>query len=134
MGASTVCHRSNNLIAVAWKYVLEFGCFLVIGAVCQTCTDHSSEFGFLLTDHIVRSLKVDRLGSCLIACSDDQTCQSFNFNLVNKICDFNNETKRSRPSNFVEKEIYVYSDNFARGELIFSLVFIKKKTIFGVGG
>ena len=38
-------------------------------------------------------------------------CQSFNYNLANKICQFNNNTKEFRPKYFVEKATSVYADN-----------------------
>ncbi|XP_067025524.1 uncharacterized protein [Acropora muricata] len=38
-------------------------------------------------------------------------CQSLNYNLADKTCEFNNDTKHFRPKYFVEKPTYVYADN-----------------------
>ncbi|XP_015760546.1 PREDICTED: uncharacterized protein LOC107339751 [Acropora digitifera] len=38
-------------------------------------------------------------------------CQSLNYNLADKTCEFNNDTKYFRPKYFVEKPTHVYADN-----------------------
>ena len=51
-------------------------------------------------------------------------CQSSNYNLADKICQFNNDTKHFRPKYFVEKANSVYADNPDSGKLFVQL---KKK-------
>lgn len=114
--------RSYGLIAAPRQLVLGLTSFLVIEVICQTCTDSRSEFGFYLTGHSVRSFQVDRLSRCLIACNNDPTCQSVNINRFSKMCDFNNETKHSRPGNFLANEAYVYANNLDRGKSNFCSV------------
>ena len=38
-------------------------------------------------------------------------CQSFNYDLADRTCQFNNNTKYFRPEYFVEKGSSVYADN-----------------------
>ena len=42
-------------------------------------------------------------------------CQSLNYNLADKTCEFNNDTKYFRPKYFVEKPTFVYGDNPSAG-------------------
>ena len=49
-------------------------------------------------------------------------CQSFNYNLAYKICEFNNDTKYFRPEYFVEKATSVYADNPDSGK--YSVIFV----------
>ena len=69
------------------------------------------ESGFALVDHVFKSLQVDHLVSCYMSCSMQPACQSLNYNLADKTCEFNNDTKYFRPKYFVEKPTHVYADN-----------------------
>ena len=51
-------------------------------------------------------------------------CQSLNYNLADKTCEFNNDTKYFRPKYFVEKPTYVYADNPDSGAVLFILFFV----------
>ena len=86
----------------------------------KSCTNESrSEYGFALVDHSYKSFIADRLGSCYIACNMQPACQSLNYNLADKTCEFNNDTKYFRPKFFVEKPTYVYGNNPDSGKLLF---------------
>ena len=63
----------------------------------------------------------DRLSACYIACNMQPACQSLNYNLADKSCQFNNSTKYFRPKYFVEKAISVYADNPDSGTFFFCL-------------
>ena len=76
-----------------------------------TCTQHHSEHGFALVDHVYNSFSTGHLFACFIACNKQPACQSFNFDLADKTCQFNNNTKYFRPKYFVEKGSSVYADN-----------------------
>ena len=41
----------------------------------------------------------------------ESACQSLNYNLADKTCQLNNDTKYFRPRHFVEKETFVYAEN-----------------------
>ena len=66
----------------------------------------------------------DRLVSCYMSCSMQPACQSLNYNLADKTCEFNNDTKYFRPKYFVEKATYVYADNPDSGAVLFILFFL----------
>ena len=83
----------------------------------ESCKNDYSEYGFALTDHAYESIRVDRLISCYMACSMQPACQSLNYNLADKTCDLNNDTKYYRPKYFVEKPTSVYAENRDSGKL-----------------
>ena len=97
-------------------------CFVVssllfLSSVGESCKNDYSEYGFALTDHAYESIRVDRLISCYMACSMQPACQSLNYNLADKTCDLNNDTKYYRPKYFVEKPTSVYAENRDSGKL-----------------
>ena len=77
-----------------------------------------SENGLVLLDHVYKSFTVDRLASCYIACNSQPACQSLNFRLSDKTCQFNKETKFSCPTSLKQNEGFIYADNPNRGENI----------------
>ena len=82
-----------------------------------TCKDHHSVPGFALVGHVYKSFAADRLATCYIACTIQPACQSLNYDLSDKTCEFNNDTKYYRAKYFVEKATSVYADNPDSGEL-----------------
>ena len=82
-----------------------------------------SEHGLVLLDHVYKSFTVDRLVSCYIACNSQPACQSLNFRLSDKTCQFNKETKISCPASLKQNEGFIYADNPNRGENIFKTIF-----------
>ena len=90
----------------------------------ESCSNDNSEHGFALVDHVYRSFFADRLVSCYMSCSMQPACQSLNYNLADKTCEFNNDTKHFRPKYFVEKPTYVYADNPDSGAVLLLLFFI----------
>ncbi|XP_015760569.1 PREDICTED: uncharacterized protein LOC107339771 isoform X1 [Acropora digitifera] len=44
-------------------------------------------------------------------CNSQPTCQSLNYNLADKTCELNNDTKSFRPKYFVKKPAFVYVEN-----------------------
>ena len=77
-----------------------------------------SEHGLVLLDHVFKSFTVDRLASCYIACNSQPVCQSLNFRLSDKTCQFNKETKISCPACLKQNEGFIYAENPDRGENI----------------
>ena len=77
-----------------------------------------SENGLVLLDNVYKSFTVDRLASCYIACNSQPACQSLNFRLSDKTCQFNKETKFSCPTSLKQNEGFIYADNPNRGENI----------------
>ena len=83
-----------------------------------------SEHGLVLLDHVFKSFTVDRLASCYIACNSQPVCQSLNFRLSDKTCQFNKETKTSCPASLKQNEGFIYADNSDRVENIFKTNFV----------
>ena len=84
---------------------------LIQRSTSQSCKRHRSVYGFALVNHEFKSFTADRLATCYSACNTQLTCQSLNYDLVNKICHFNNDTKYFRAKYFKEKATSVYADN-----------------------
>ena len=93
---------------------------LIRPLVCsgESCSNDNSEYGFALVDHVYRSFFADRLVSCYMSCTAQPACQSLNYNLADKTCEFNNDTKYFRPKYFVEKPTFVYGDNPSAGTFL----------------
>ena len=87
------------------------------GQRCKVTT--RPEYGVALVGHVFRSFSVDRLATCYSACNVQPACQSLNFNLADKTCQFNKETKHTRPANLESKETSVYAENPDRGKSVF---------------
>ena len=88
-------------------------------AFAQRCkVTQRSEHGFVLVGHVYKSFTVDRLVSCYIACNSQPACQSLNFRFSDKTCQFNNETKVSRPASLKQNEGFLYADNPDRGKYV----------------
>lgn len=83
----------------------------------QSCRERRSLHGFALVDHVYKSFTADRLAVCFIACNAQSSCQSLNYDLVDKTCQFNNNTKYHRAKYLVEKPTSVYADNPDSDEL-----------------
>ena len=87
----------------------------VVFAGGQCKSQKSSEFGFVLLDHVFESFSAEALVSCYFACNARSDCQSLNYNLADKVCQFNNETRHSRPEKLMSSDFFVYADNPNRG-------------------
>ena len=84
-----------------------------------------SEQGFVLVDHVFKSITANRLADCYIACNIEPLCQSLNYNLADKTCQFNNETQRSKPDKVKINHGFIYAENPDRGMyLIFIFVVV----------
>ncbi|XP_074624243.1 uncharacterized protein LOC141882174 [Acropora palmata] len=85
--------------------------FPTFTSTSKSCNNNPSEYGFALLDHVYKSFLADRLASCYISCNMQPACQSLNYNLADKTCELNNDTKYFRPRHFVEKATCVYAEN-----------------------
>ena len=102
----------------AFSFVFSLMLLLYTLAASESCKNHLSEYGFALVDHVYKSFATDRLVSCYIACNIEPACQSLNYNLADKTCEFNNDTKYYRAKYFVEKATSVYADNPDSGQSV----------------
>ena len=67
--------------------------FPTFTSTSKPCNSNPSEYGFALLDQVYKSFLADRLVSCYISCNMQSACQSLNYNLADKTCELNNDTK-----------------------------------------
>ena len=96
-------HREQN--CRHWRYQMDAVSIWFISALysvktyAQRCKlTQWSGLGLVLPDDVYKSFTVVRLVSCCIACNSQPACQSLNFRLSNKTCQFRKETKMSIPT------------------------------------
>ena len=77
-----------------------------------------SEHDLVLLHHVYKSFTVNSLVSCYIACNSQPACQSLNFRMSDKTCQFNKETKISCPASLKQNAGFIYAENPNRGENI----------------
>ena len=87
-------------------------------AATQRCTQGTlrTHYGIVLKGHVIHSFYTEKLAVCYSACNTNLACQSLNFNLADKTCEFNSEFNRSRPGSLQKSEVHVYAENPDRGE------------------
>jgi len=66
----------------------------------QQCPSERSISGWMLQRHVYKTLADIGL-YCLLSCSTDDRCQSFNFVISSHMCEFNNRTKQAKPEDFI---------------------------------
>ena len=86
-----------------------------LSTVSQQCRDtDGSRHGLVLLDYVYKSFKADRLATCYSACNVEPACQSLNYDLADKTCEFNRIFKN--PEDLTEKPTSVYAVNPDRGK------------------
>ena len=65
--------------------------------------------GKALRGHSYKTAKAGKLFRCYIRCERDPVCKSCNFKHTQEICEMNNETKETKPDDFItdEKSYYI---------------------------
>ena len=78
--------------------------FVVYSAVTQECPGGVTErsiLGWMLQGHTYDTLVAELPHTCLLACHQDDRCQSFNWVISLLMCEFNNRTKEARPEDYI---------------------------------
>ncbi|XP_068736614.1 uromodulin-like [Montipora capricornis] len=86
--------------------------FLICVAICQIvdktksqqCPAFGSEesiLGWMLQGHIYQTMTANIGLHCLSVCLKDDRCQSFNFVMSVRMCEFSDRTKEARPEEFI---------------------------------
>ena len=91
--------------------------FVLCTAIQQCSNSAGSHHGLALLSYVYHALTTDRLMACYIACNLEPTCQSLNYNLEDKTCEFNSVVKS--PGDLVERKTSVYAVNPDRGKPLF---------------
>lgn len=68
----------------------------------RQCESIYSNYGMMLKEHVFRTIRTSMSLECLSACNDDLRCQSFNYVMLQNICELNNLTKEAGPQYFVK--------------------------------
>ena len=91
---------------VRLKVVISMKVFLLAQMLSETSTSQCkslySTYGMMLTGHVFKTIKTPMSLECLNACNDDPRCQSFNYVMMQGICELNNFTKDAGPEYFVK--------------------------------
>ena len=61
---------------------------------CRQLSKYSSHYGIALPGYSYKSFIANLLVTCYRACQQEPSCQSLNYNLANRICEFNTFAKR----------------------------------------
>ncbi|XP_044178674.1 sushi, von Willebrand factor type A, EGF and pentraxin domain-containing protein 1-like [Acropora millepora] len=64
--------------------------------------------GKALGGHTYKTAKVGELFRCYVRCERDPACKSCNFKHTQEICEMNNETKETKPNDFITDEQSYY--------------------------
>ena len=95
----------------ALRIILSMVLFPILTSASESCRNVYSQSGYALVDHAYKSFFTGCLASCYMSCNTQPTCQSLNYNLADKTCELNNDTKYFRPTYFVKKPEFVYAEN-----------------------
>ena len=86
---------------------------LIVVSAQQCRTTYSTKVRYL-KGHVISAHNVKDHGHCLILCSEDQRCQSTNFQLRNLVCELNDADRHTHPWDYEFKDGYTYSDYVAQ--------------------
>ena len=101
----------------ALRIILSMVLFLILTSTGESCRNVYSQSGYALVDHAYKSFFTGRLASCYMSCNTQPTCQSLNYNLADKTCELNNDTKYFLPTFFAKKPEFDYAENPDSGKL-----------------
>ena len=99
--------------------------FIVITIItrCSMMTTHGLEqcqvksvsiYGYYLTGHVIYTKTCASLSECVILCSYEFRCKSFNFRLMDKLCELNDADRFTHPVEYVPMEGFLYKDTTER--------------------
>ena len=74
---------------------------------CQSAAEYSIG-GMFLRGHTFKTCKVELPEHCYFKCTEEVTCQSYNFVIDQSVCEFNNRTKEARPEDFLRDQTRFY--------------------------
>ena len=78
---------------------------------------------------MISTSKVKSIGQCLVACSQDQRCQSINFKFLGSICELSDADRETKPEDYKLNDGYAYSDYFIKVRVninLYDAVFLTK--------
>ena len=86
-----------------------------------------SIYGWMLQQHIYKTMMADLGLDCLLVCRKDDRCQSFNFVMSLHVCEFSDRTKEARPEDFIpDPDRYYFRRDIKRGKLTVLIIAVSK--------
>ena len=93
-------------------------CDVVEKTMSQQCSSERSISGWMLQRHVYKTTLADLGLHCLLSCSTDDRCQSFNFVMSSHMCEFSDRTKEATPEDFIpDPDRYYFGKRVNRGNL-----------------
>ena len=85
-----------------WRIALYLHLALMmnLGTADDQCTARIAPIGTALKGLFFKKINVTGPYMCDVECEQERICQSYNYNIEEKICELNNRTKEARPDNF----------------------------------
>ena len=81
--------------------------FYQVAAQCQPSAEYSIR-GMFLRGHTFKTYKIEWHESCFSRCTEEVTCQSYNYVIDHAVCELNNRTKEARPEDFIPDQSRFY--------------------------
>ena len=115
--------------------------FLIVLTICnvvektmsQQCPSERSISGWMLQRHIYKTMLADIGLHCLLSCSTDNRCQSFNFVMSSHTCEFSDRTKEATPEDFIrDTDRYYFGKRVKRGKLNINNQFASNKRLSSI--
>ena len=93
-------------------------CDVVEKTMSQQCPSERSVSGWMLQRHVYKTTLADLGLHCLLSCSTDDRCQSFNFVMSYHMCEFSDRTKEATPEDFIpDPDRYYFGKRVNRGKV-----------------
>lgn len=103
---------------IMWILLLMWFRFIVVSP--QQCRTTYSVSGRYLEGHVISTHALKNMGQCVVMCSNDQRCQSINFELNELICELNDADRQTYPWDYKNREGYAYKDYHAEVRVRFN--------------
>ena len=101
-----------------WKttfsVLLIYRAFCIVNATVEHHYEERSQRGIALLNHTFKSLYSEDYPSCLMSCTHDSRCKSFNYWWYTSLCDLNNRTKYSAEAKFLTWDFSTTYSGFTR--------------------
>ena len=106
---ATDCVQRISMDPRFWLVIAFFTSWIRASKVDGQChTTGYSVKGMYLRGHTFKNVQVGLHESCHFKCTEEVTCQSYNFVIGQNICELNNRTKEARPEDFLPDKTRYY--------------------------
>ena len=121
------------MITVLRFWIILTICVVVEKTMAQQCPSERSISGWMLQRHVYKTMLVDIGLHCLLSCSTDYRCQSFNFVMSSHMCEFSDRTKEATPEDFIrDPDRYYFGKRVNRGNLNIIDQFVSDKNLWSI--